>query len=68
MNRRSWLRSALATIVLAVSDGIPKILAESNKFYYPPKDFLRAFQFPIIRQRYPVSVFNDVMEPLKKNE
>lgn len=58
MNRRSWLRSALATIVLAVSDGIPKILAESNKFYYPPKDFLRAFQMPIIKQMYPESVLS----------
>lgn len=31
MNRRSWLKSALATIVLAISDGIPKILADDSK-------------------------------------
>lgn len=30
MNRRSWFKSALATIVLAVSDGIPKILADTK--------------------------------------
>ena len=31
MNRRSWLKSALATITLAISDGLPKILADDNK-------------------------------------
>lgn len=30
MNRRSWFKSTLATIVLAVSDGIPKILASND--------------------------------------
>jgi hypothetical protein len=31
MNRRSWFKSVLATVVLAISDGIPKILADDSK-------------------------------------
>lgn len=37
MNRRSWFKSVLATITLAISDGIPKTLANSSVQVYPRK-------------------------------